>query len=86
MTRAKEQLHISYNEEDDKGKPQPRAIFIEEMLKSEGVEVEQRTLPAAELMEAEALRLLEQSVPQVEPLDEEVLTGLLEGFQLSVSV
>ncbi|MCB9289925.1 MAG: ATP-dependent helicase [Lewinellaceae bacterium] len=85
MTRAKEQLHISYNEEDDKGKPQPRAIFIEEMLKSEGVEVEQRTLPAAELMEAEALRLLEQSVPQVEPLDEEVLTGLLEGFQLSVS-
>lgn len=85
MTRAKERLHISYSEEDDKGKPQQRAVFIDEMLKSSGLEVQQRALPAAELLEAEALRLLEQSTPQVEPLDEATVSGLLEGFQLSVS-
>ncbi|MCB0557818.1 MAG: ATP-dependent helicase [Phaeodactylibacter sp.] len=85
MTRAKERLHISYSEADDKGKPQQRAIFIEEILKSSGLEVQQRALPAADLVEAETLRLLEQETPQVEPLDEETVSGLLEGFQLSVS-
>lgn len=85
MTRAKERLHISYSENDDKGKPQQRAVFVEEILRGGELEVSHRSLPAAALLEAEALRLIEQEAPHIEALDSGTAAALLEGFQLSVS-
>ncbi len=85
MTRAKERLYISYSENDDKGKPLQRAVFVDEALRAGGLEVAPRALPAAALLEVEALRLMEQEAPQLEPLEEGAARALLEGFQLSVS-
>ncbi len=85
MTRAKEQLHISYSEADKNGKPQRRAIFVEELLSGAGLTVQQRALPPSALLEAETLRMLEMEAPAIPAQDKALADSLLEGFQLSVS-
>ena len=85
MTRAKEQLHLSYSEADKNGKPQRRAIFLEELLTGGGLSVQQKALPPEALLQAEALRMLEQEAPAIPVQDKALVDSLLEGFQLSVS-
>ncbi len=85
MTRAKERLFISYSEEEESGKPLRPAVFVDEMLQAEGLEVEKREVPAEELMDLEALRLQEKEPPAVSAPAPAEIEALLEGFQLSVS-
>jgi DNA helicase-2/ATP-dependent DNA helicase PcrA len=84
MTRAKEQLQISYAAQDEEGKELHRAIFLDEILGETGVVVEYGEVPMGEMVEAQAVLLME-SKPALLPLDKTAIAELLENFSLSVS-
>lgn len=85
MTRAKEQLYLSFSERDEKNKELEQTVFIDELLQAEEQELQQYQVPAADLHQAQWLYLKANEKPRTELLDEATLTGLLEGFVLSVS-
>jgi DNA helicase II / ATP-dependent DNA helicase PcrA len=85
VTRAKERLHLSYSEENSQGKPQRRAIFVDELLEGAGLEAQPKAVPAEALLEAEALRLTELEAPSIPAQEKVLVDSLLEGFQLSIS-
>ncbi len=85
MTRAKEQLYISYSKKDNKGKPLGRAVFIDEILEDTTLKIEEKILDKTALFEAQVLLLKELQVAQVERLDEATVNGLLANFALSAS-
>ena len=85
VTRAKERLCLSYSAENLQGKPQRRAIFVDELLESAGLEAQPSAVPPEALLEAEALRLTELEAPAIPAQEKALVDSLLEGFQLSVS-
>lgn len=85
MTRAKERLHLSYADTDHKGKDSTRAIFVEELVQTAGLEVVPREVEPERLLEAEALRLTEHNAPRLPEQEKALVDAQLEGFQLSVS-
>ncbi len=86
MTRAKEQLFISYAANDNSGKPQERCKFIDELVSS-GLDIhpETRVVPERELIAAQALMLTELEKPRMDIVDKAAVAELLQGFTLSVS-
>lgn len=84
MTRAKEQLQISYAAQDDEGKELHRAIFLDEILGETDVAVEYGEVPMGQMLEAQAVLLMEAK-PVLLPLDKAAIAELLENFSLSVS-
>lgn len=85
VTRAKERLQISYSAKDAKGKERARAVFIDEILQKENLQIEQKEADADYFAEAQMLLLLEQEQEKLNLPAKEILERLLEGFQLSVS-
>lgn len=85
VTRAKERLHLSYSEENGQGKPQRRAVFVDELLEGAGLLAQPKAVPDEALLEAEALRLTELEAPSIPSQEKALVDRLLEGFQLSVS-
>lgn len=87
MTRAKEQLYISYAEKDNSSSPLARTQFIDEMLEDEklGLEVEEKVLPPENIIEVQALLLAALEQPKIDAQEATSVVELLEGFVLSVS-
>jgi DNA helicase-2/ATP-dependent DNA helicase PcrA len=85
MTRAKEQLYISYSTADKSEADLDRACFIDEVLECGKVDFLHKTLPAAAMAEAQRLRLSETKRPNIDLLDSVQLDELLEGFTLNIS-
>lgn len=85
MTRAKTFLQLSYARQDDTEKELQRALYIDELLNSEALQLEQKTLPAADIIGTQLLRLQEQQKPSIEPQDRGMIEALLRDFRLSIS-
>ncbi len=86
MTRAKEQLHISYSETNNEEKPLQRAVFLDEIFKNTAnIELIEKELPIEDLLEAQGLLLLENQNPKIDLPDKDMVHSLLEGLVLSVS-
>ena len=85
MTRAKEQLHISYACENAKGKELQRCLFVDELIDGAGLPLEKRQLPAELLLAAELLHLQQSERPQVPAMEKAAIDKMLSDFQLSVS-
>ena len=85
MTRAKEKLFISYSRQDNAGKPQQRARFIDELLTHSEMELSLKQLEPDLLYEAQILILSEKEAVQVQLPDRQTVIALLEGFALSIS-
>ncbi len=85
MTRAKEQLHISYSRQDQKGKELQRALFLDELTLGAGLEESRRELPDEELLDAQAVFLSEHQAPRVPEAERLEVDALLAGFTLSIS-
>lgn len=85
MTRAQEQLYLSYSLQDDRGKDLEHALFIDELRSQDAVETVEKKVPEEALVDAMALQLQEQEAPVVSVFEKEAVAGLLEGFVLSIS-
>jgi DNA helicase-2/ATP-dependent DNA helicase PcrA len=85
MTRAKTFLQLSYARQDDSEKELQRALYIDELLSSESVLFESRSLPAADILATQLLRLQEQQKPRIEPQERGMIEALLRDFRLSIS-
>ena len=85
MTRAKEQLHISFAKQDLKAKAIQHTSFIDEILESTSLEIEEKELPRSVLMDAQILQLQETELPKVAPSDKTHIDEILKTFTLSVS-
>ncbi len=85
MTRAKEHLQLSYSLATKEGKPLSKAIFVDELLESTGIEIEDRKLENKVIFEAQLLQLKEVEQPKIPTLGKEELDGLLEEFVLSAT-
>ncbi|HMN90124.1 MAG TPA: ATP-dependent DNA helicase [Saprospiraceae bacterium] len=86
VTRSKAQLCLSYSEQDNAGKPLQRAVFIDEVTTGSGISVVQRQLPEDTMVTAHLLNLSAGSPPTIDLPGSQVITELLEGFVLSISV
>jgi DNA helicase-2/ATP-dependent DNA helicase PcrA len=87
MTRAKEQLHISYAHKDNSTSILERTQFIDELLadREMDLKVEDRVLPPEEIISVQGLLLSELEKPKIDAQEEGRINELLEGFTLSVS-
>ncbi|MEM1323620.1 MAG: ATP-dependent DNA helicase [Bacteroidota bacterium] len=85
MTRAKEQLHISYSASNDAGKPLQRAQYIDEILQETNLQIQRQQLSQEQLQEAQHLMMLEQAQPRMRSPGRSHINSLLEGFNLSIS-
>jgi DNA helicase-2/ATP-dependent DNA helicase PcrA len=85
MTRAQEQLTLSYSLQNDNGKDLDHALFIDELQSQRVVEVVEKTVAQKDLVDAMALQLQEQEPPVVSVFEKEAVARLLDGFVLSIS-
>jgi len=85
MTRAKEQLHLSYSAANHKEKPLQRCAYIDEIISATDIEVQAKSLSTESLLEAQLLLLQAQEIPEIEAPDTATIKHLLEGFVMSVS-
>ncbi len=83
MTRARSGLHISYAREEG-GKALERTRFIDELLTSSTLKVEERSVPAEAILKLQG-DLLSEPPPRAPQPDSEQLAGLLQNFKLSIS-
>lgn len=85
MTRAKEQLLLTYSQVDAAGKELQRAIFLDEISRGMKLEEQYRTVADKALIDAQIVYLQAAARPRLPdqaPLEYE---RLLEGFTLSIS-
>lgn len=85
MTRAKEQLHISYSRQNNQGKELQRAIFVDEILQGAGLQPELKELPEEEAVDAQITLLSDSLDVKIVSPDPAVIEELLADFQMSVS-
>lgn len=83
MTRAKNELHISYPAASDDGKEKERSIFIEE-LRDENTEIKDYALPDEEIILYKA-ELLKFRQGKVQLIDHDLIDKVLENYVMSVT-
>ncbi|MFN0035461.1 MAG: ATP-dependent helicase [Saprospiraceae bacterium] len=81
MTRAKQQLHLSFARSDDAGKSLVQSQFLAET----GLPINETETPQAVLLEAQTLLLLEAPQPVVSLPEPALLDALLADFSLSIT-
>jgi DNA helicase-2/ATP-dependent DNA helicase PcrA len=85
MTRAQEQLYISYALNDEADKPQNAAIFVHELIESTGLSVQHQQVSSADVLTARQYLLTETSSPSLELPPKEILDSLLENLSISAT-
>lgn len=85
LTRAKECLQLSYALQDSNGKDLQRAVFVDEVLQNEDLQVETAEVPEAILLDYQLLQLTETPRPTLPAQDSATVDRLLENFRLSIS-
>lgn len=85
ITRAEENLFISYAKQNAKGKPQQACKYIDEITQEGQLRIQQISLEQNQLLD-QAFSLLEETeYPQLPAMEKSAISHLLEGFQLSIS-
>lgn len=85
MTRAKEQLILTYSLESNNGKSLNRSIFLDEICTKKHIEIESIQLDAPTLTETQILLLKEKEPPYLPQPDREVVAEIVEHYILSIS-
>ncbi len=83
MTRAKDELHISYPAANEDGKEKERSIFIEE-LRDEGTKINEISLTDEEIIKYKA-ELLKFRQGKVKLIDHNLIDKVLENYVMSVT-
>ena len=85
MTRARENVRVSYGEENGAGKPLERAVFVNEILAAGKAVVRPAKLSESAILETQILELSKQEKPLIRTLEDKWIDDLLAGFRLSAS-
>lgn len=85
MTRAKQGLVLTYSRQDNRGKDQARALFVDELLQAEVVDFEPAEVPDTYLLDLQFALLKERTLVLTPHLPKEMVDEMLKSFQLSVS-
>ncbi len=85
LTRAKEYLHISFSRQDLAGKDLQRAVFVDELLTADKIELTEKNVGKDQVLDAQFLMMTEIEKPAPLKPDKATLDHLLEGFTLSIS-
>ena len=85
ITRAKEYLTISYAQTNNNGKILRRTQFLDEILATYPINIQEKTVSQATLLSAYQTILSERKEPQIEPIQKAVVDELLVDFKLSIS-
>ena len=85
MTRAKEYLQISFSTTTKGGKSVKRSLFVDELLDTTDLEIQEKELSNEAIFQAQLLQLQEVEKPTIKTLRKEELDGLLENFVLSAT-
>ena len=81
MTRAKQQLQISYARTGENGKALTQSVFVEES----GLPPEAQTVPSSNLLDVQALLMTEAEAPLVALPEPAAFEQMLRNFALSVT-
>ena len=85
MTRAKEQLQISFSEKSNKGKVNEKTLFLAEILENKDLKIEQEHLSTEKLATLTFEGLTEQEITEAPLLDTDYINKLLENYAMSVT-
>lgn len=85
MTRAQDELWMTYSEADYREKPLEKAIFLDEILDRTALRISRHSLPVADLAAMQQISLAESETPTISLPAPAVIDRLLEGFTLNVS-
>jgi len=85
ITRAMEYLTISYAQTNNNGKILRRTQFLDEILATYPIQIQEKTVSQAALLGAYETILSESKEPQIEPIQKAVVDELLVDFKLSIS-
>ncbi len=86
LTRAKTNLQISYTKTDIKGKEIERSMFVGELLSSNKIEVESRTIDDHDVLNFFALNFMDADAQvSTNAIDHNWVDSILEKYTLSVT-
>ena len=85
ITRAKEHLYVSYSKAKNNGKILQRCQFIDEIISSYPIPVNDRSVPAKQLINTYKTILQESKAPEILPLRKAMVDELLKDFKISIS-
>ncbi|HHH50502.1 MAG TPA: ATP-dependent helicase, partial [Saprospiraceae bacterium] len=85
MTRAKEQLIISYSSQSNDDKTLTQAVFIDELVQSGKIEVSEKALAQEQILEAQLILLSQNLKPKISSPNSAEIQEILSDFRLSAS-
>lgn len=85
LTRAKHHLYVSWFKQTNEGKDSEQSRFVQELIESEHVPVQNISLPDEDLLEYNMQVMKEQRLPDLQLLEENYLRRILESYSLSVT-
>ncbi|MEM6965125.1 MAG: ATP-dependent DNA helicase [Bacteroidota bacterium] len=85
MTRAQEELHISFAQKDQKGKAIQHTIFVDEITANSKATIESKELTKSTLLDAQILLLKESENPRIPATDKARIDELLADWTMSIS-
>jgi len=85
MTRARHWLQLSYGRQNEDGKERQRAIFVDELLIPDELEIEERSVDAEFMVDTQQELLKERPNPLIAPHHGAAVSRVLEDFTLSIS-
>jgi len=85
MTRAKQNLTISYAAKENNDKEQEMSQFVAEIIDGTGLQVEHVSLPDEHIITFKAEIMVEAEKPKVPLIDKEFLKEALKDYKMSVT-
>ena len=85
MTRAEEELIISYSKANENNKPLERSIYLDELIEGSQIVEENVELEEDFVLEMQLLSLTKAELPTIQPAKEAWINELLQEFRLSAS-
>ena len=85
MTRAKQQLTISYAAKENNDREQEMSQFVAEIIEGTGIKVEHVSLPDEHIITFKAEIMVEAEKPTVPLIDKEFLKEALKDYKMSVT-
>ncbi|HEY8401492.1 MAG TPA: ATP-dependent DNA helicase [Cytophagaceae bacterium] len=85
VTRAKEQLFITYAARENSDKEQEMSRFVAEVLEKMPLVVERVSLSEEEIIEFQAGIMMDSAAPEIELINEEYIKDVIKNYKMSVT-
>ncbi|MBC8045350.1 MAG: ATP-dependent helicase [Fimbriimonadaceae bacterium] len=85
MTRAKQNLHISFSKTKEDGKEAEHTQFIAEVMNGTEIKIEEKEIPSSIMIEYAIASLTETEKPKIDLFDKQFIQNKIDGYILSAS-